>query len=107
MLLFFLIVGDFLAVIELATKIRKRFSDAPTKLQDISYEVKSLSILLSDIEVLSDTVVEKLDPSRAEELRTIVDGSKHVLQDLENLLTSMPISRIFLSAGALTNLLRI
>lgn len=100
-------VGDFLAVIELATKIRKRFSDAPTKLQDISYEVKSLSILLSDVEVHSDTVVEKLDSSRAEELKTIVDGSKHVLQDLENLLISMPIFRFILSEAVLTNVLRI
>lgn len=81
-------IGDFLAVIELATKIRKRFSDAPAKLQDISDEVKSLSILLSDIAVHADSVVEKPHLSKAEELETIVKGANHVLHDLDNLLTS-------------------
>ena len=81
-------VGDILAVTQLAIKIRKRFSDAPTKLQDISYEVKSLLVVLSDVEVHRDAVV-KLHPSKAGDLKTIVGGSKHVLQDLDSLLTSM------------------
>lgn len=95
-------IGDFLAVIELATKIRQRFSDAPTKLQDISYEVKSLSILLSDVAVHADTVVEKLHPSKGEELKTIVNGSNRILQDLDNLLTSTQMSRWIFSSEILT-----
>jgi hypothetical protein len=31
-------VGDFLAVFELANKIRKEFKDAPTQFKDISNE---------------------------------------------------------------------
>lgn len=82
-------VGDFLAVIELANKVRKRFVDAPTKLRDISYEVDSLSILLADVSVHADTVAGRLEPSKAEQLKNMVNVSNRVLQDLENLLISM------------------
>lgn len=100
-------VGDFLAVIELANKIRKRYADAPTKLRDISYEVESLSILLSDVSVRADTVTKELDPSKAEQLKKMVDASNRVLQDLGNLLTSMRISRCIRDVGLLTSVLRI
>lgn len=100
-------VGDILAVTELAIKIRKRFSDAPTKLQDISYEVKSLFVVLSDVEVHRHTVVEKLHPSKAEELKTIIEGSRSVLQDLDNLLASMQIPRDVVPTRLLTNAPRI
>lgn len=100
-------VGDFLAVIQLAIKIRKRFSDAPAKLQDISCEVKSLSILLSDVAVHADTVVERIDPLKADELKAMVDGPNRVLHDLDNLLTSMQISRCIPSPDLLTHIIRI
>lgn len=81
-------VGDFIAVIQVATKIRKRFSDAPTQFQAISDEVKSLSILLSDVAVYADTWEETLSLSQAKELESIVKGSRGVLEDLESLLAS-------------------
>lgn len=82
-------VGDFLAVIELANKIHKRFADAPTKVRDISYEVESLSTLLSDVSVHADTVAKKLDPLKAEQLKKMRNVSNRVLQDLDKLLISM------------------
>ncbi|KAL1882942.1 hypothetical protein Daus18300_000580 [Diaporthe australafricana] len=80
-------VGDFLAVIQLATKLRKNFSDAPEQFEVISDEVKSLAILLSDVAVYEESAVHKLDPSQAENLKTVVNGSTRVLQDLEELLS--------------------
>lgn len=100
-------VGDILAVTELAIKIRKRFADAPAKLQEISYEVKSLFVVLSDVEVYRHTVVDKLHPSKAEELKTIIEGSKLVLQDLDGLLTSMQIPRDVVFTRLLTESPRI
>lgn len=82
-------VGDFLAVIELANKIRKRVADAPTKLRDISDEVDSLTILLSDVSSHADTVAEKLDASKAEQLKKMRDSSNRVLEDLGKFLDSM------------------
>lgn len=78
-------IGDLLAVIEIATKIRKRFADAPGQFKAISNEVKSLSILMQDIEV--DITDRDLKPGQAERLQTIVDGSRAVLTDLNSLLS--------------------
>lgn len=100
-------VGDILAVTELAIKIRKRFADAPAKLQDISYEVKSLFVVLSDVEVYRHMVVEKLHPSKAEELKTIIEGSKFVLKELDSLITSMQVPRDIFPTSMLTESTRI
>ncbi|KAI9808039.1 MAG: hypothetical protein M1827_007545 [Pycnora praestabilis] len=43
-------VGDFIAVCELAKKVRKRFVDSPKQFRAISDEVKSLSNVLRDFE---------------------------------------------------------
>ena len=100
-------IGDFLAVIELANKIHKRFSDAPAKLQDISNEAKSISVVLSDVLEHVDTVVKGLDPSKAEELKSIIDDSSLVLKDLEDLLDSMQSLGHVLSRELLTRVSRI
>lgn len=81
-------IEDFLAFTELAIKIRKRFSDAPPKLQEISYEVKRLVIVLLDVEVLRATV-ESACPSEKEDLTKVVQGSCRVLQDLDTFRNSM------------------
>ncbi|KAJ5372867.1 hypothetical protein N7517_004873 [Penicillium concentricum] len=42
--------GDFLALLELANELRKRFQDAPTQYKDVSNDVKKLSNVLRVIE---------------------------------------------------------
>lgn len=81
-------VGDFLAVINLATQIRKQFSDAPKHFRDISDEVKSLSATLFDLAGDDDGFLHALEPIQADHLRTILEASHHVLKDLESLLAS-------------------
>lgn len=74
-------VGDLLAVVELATKIRKRFVDAPAHLKAVSDEVKSLSSLIQDVEV--DITNRDMTTDRLDRLDTIVSGAKSVLEDLD------------------------
>lgn len=64
-------VGDFHAIVELATKTRKTFVDAPAHFRAISNEVKSLSYLLRDVEA---DVTDALDIDGADKLENIVDG---------------------------------
>ncbi|PVH70411.1 hypothetical protein DL98DRAFT_597852 [Cadophora sp. DSE1049] len=45
-------VSDFITVIKLTNKIRKEFVDAPSQFKAISDEVRSLSIVLLDVEVV-------------------------------------------------------
>lgn len=81
-------VGDFLAVINLATQIRKQFSDAPKHFRDLSDEVRSLSVTLFDLAGEDDGVLRALGPNEAEHLTTILEASHNVLKDLEKLLES-------------------
>ncbi|KAK8057885.1 hypothetical protein PG996_011822 [Apiospora saccharicola] len=74
-------VGDFLAVIKLATTIRKTFATAPDHLKAVSDEVKSLSILLWDIEVEVDNLDVSTD--RSDKIHDILSGAQSVLKDLE------------------------
>ncbi|RSL54244.1 hypothetical protein CEP54_009975 [Fusarium duplospermum] len=64
-------VGDFIAVLELVNKVRKDFQSAPSQFEDISNEVRSLSIVLSDVDV---TVSElELDPYQQNDLQQYRD----------------------------------
>lgn len=81
-------VGDFLAVINLATQIRKQFSDAPKHFRDLSDDVRSLSVTLFDLVGEDDGVLHALGPNEAEHLRAILGASHHVLKDLEDILAS-------------------
>lgn len=85
-------VGDFLAVINLATQIRKQFSDAPKHFRDLSDDVRSLSVTLFDLAGEDDGFLHVLGPNETEHLRTILEASHHVLKDLEGLLTSKCLS---------------
>ncbi|KAB5570506.1 ankyrin repeat-containing domain protein [Coniochaeta sp. 2T2.1] len=74
-------IGDITTVVEFANKIRKQFVGAPSQLRKISDEVRGLSIVLQDAEVISaqcelgDKQLGKLDE---------ITGSCHkVLLDLE------------------------
>jgi hypothetical protein len=92
-------IGDFIAVIQLANKVRKEFSGAPVQFNAISHEcvpaylvvplkrltptsrVRSLSIVLQDIEVqLSSYEIDARQLTDLVQLRTT---SEDVLHDLE------------------------
>ncbi|KAI9668938.1 MAG: hypothetical protein M1829_005250 [Trizodia sp. TS-e1964] len=77
-------VGDFLAVINLTNKIRKEFMSAPSQFGNISDEVRSLSIIINDVDVvLSDC---ELSPKQQTELKEIASSCHKVLGDLEKTL---------------------
>ncbi|RSL80077.1 hypothetical protein CEP51_006860 [Fusarium floridanum] len=77
-------VGDFIAVLELVNKIRKDFQSAPSQFEDISNEVRSLSIVLSDVDV---TVSElELDPYQRNDLQHVISSCRDVLERLEDTL---------------------
>lgn len=71
-------VGDFLAVIQLATKIRKEFAGAPGQYKALSDEVRNLSVLIQDVE--AETTV--MDPVLATKAKEAMDSSNRVLDDL-------------------------
>ncbi|KAJ6201088.1 LOW QUALITY PROTEIN: hypothetical protein J3E72DRAFT_413051 [Bipolaris maydis] len=74
-------IGDFLAAIELANKIRKDFVGAPSQFKDISNVLRSLSIVLNDAEV---TVFEhELNPQEAADFRNVLDDCQRTLRKLE------------------------
>jgi len=77
-------VGDFLVVIALANKIRKEFAEAPSQFKDISDEVRSLSYVLQDIEVVLSGL--DLDSQQENEQREITNGCRNVLVRLEQTL---------------------
>ncbi|KAB8304031.1 hypothetical protein EYC80_005377 [Monilinia laxa] len=77
-------IGDILAVIELAQKIRKEFSDAPSQYRAISDDVRSLRIVLQDIE--DELSVPDLESKQKNQLKEIVDGCCNVLESLQQTL---------------------
>lgn len=88
-------IGDFITVIQLATKLRKDFSDAPKRFEGISDEVKSLSILLSDVAVHEESAANSLSSSETEDLKTLVKGSTNVLEDLNRLVSRTCLVKIY------------
>ncbi|KAJ5747465.1 uncharacterized protein N7511_009161 [Penicillium nucicola] len=78
-------VGDFLAVIKLASKVRKNLIDAPVQFQAISDEVRNLSILLQDVDI--DLSRTDLTSTQQTKLQGIVKSSHDVLIDLETIIS--------------------
>jgi hypothetical protein len=72
-------VGDFLAVIELANKLRKNFVEAPIQFKAISEDVRQLSIVLGDIEIQSSLYSE----DELARLKPVVQGCEALLRSLE------------------------
>ncbi|KAG0647605.1 Ankyrin repeat domain-containing [Hyphodiscus hymeniophilus] len=74
-------VGDFLAVLTLANKIRARFADAPEQLKAISDEIITLSDLLSDLEgsLSRQTLTNRQEKS----LISLLARCHEILTDLE------------------------
>ncbi|KAM7205912.1 Ankyrin repeat-containing domain protein [Rhypophila sp. PSN 637] len=54
-------VGDILAVLKLANKVRKDFLGAPKQAQEVCDEVRNLSIVLIDVDVTISGVLEDLE----------------------------------------------
>ncbi|KAF7885212.1 hypothetical protein EAF00_011030 [Botryotinia globosa] len=79
-------IGDILAVIELAKKTRKDFVDAPSQFKDISLEVRSLSIVLQDIE--DELSLPDLNAEQKSELKEIIFGCRDVLEKLQQTLST-------------------
>ncbi|KAJ4229089.1 hypothetical protein NW759_003815 [Fusarium solani] len=76
--------GDFIAVLQLVNKVRKDFQSAPSQFEDISNEVRSLSIVLSDVDVtVSET---ELDAYQRSDLQHLVSSCRDVLETLEDTL---------------------
>ncbi|KIW18445.1 hypothetical protein PV08_02733 [Exophiala spinifera] len=76
-------VGDFIAVINLAGEIRSRFVDAPHQFRDLSNEVKSLSYILHDIEILPQP---DLPGEEIAGFGEVIQSCKEVLKELEETL---------------------
>ncbi|MCJ1284853.1 hypothetical protein MMC26_004190 [Xylographa opegraphella] len=77
-------ISDFLAVIELAKRIRKDFADAPNEFKGALDVVRSLSIVLQDAEVAASGW--DLSPQQETDLQTISDGCQSILAELERTL---------------------
>ncbi|QSZ31284.1 hypothetical protein DSL72_000847 [Monilinia vaccinii-corymbosi] len=70
-------IGDIIAVIQLAQKIRNKFTGAPN-------HVRNLRIVLQDIE--EEPSVPDLDAIQNNKLKEIVNGCRNVLEDLQQML---------------------
>ncbi|PMD63451.1 uncharacterized protein K444DRAFT_556103, partial [Hyaloscypha bicolor E] len=76
-------VGDFVAVLQLANDVRKQFVDAPSQFKAISEEVKSLSIVLQDIDDILPA--RDLTSHQQTELGNIVKHCESVLEELNKI----------------------
>lgn len=72
-------VGDFIAVFQLVTKIRKDFAGGPGDYKALAEDVKTLSILVQDVEVEADT----MEPATAVKVRGAVAASGQILTELD------------------------
>ncbi|GKZ96017.1 hypothetical protein AnigIFM59636_010258 [Aspergillus niger] len=77
-------VGDFLATLQLADDLKKRFAQAPSGFKAISGDVKSLWALLHD---LNDIPNEGLSTTQKMELDIIVQRGREVLLEIEHKLS--------------------
>lgn len=71
-------VGDFLAVLTLASKIRKDFKGAPSQFKSISDDIRSLSIVIQDAHVNIDQMSDHQTANFAQILTTCKDLLKEV-----------------------------
>ncbi|KAJ6180200.1 hypothetical protein N7519_010661 [Penicillium mononematosum] len=73
-------VGDFLAVIKLSLEIRKAFVGAPAQFESISNEVRSLSLVLQDVD--TDISAKELSSEQQTELNELLAGCHEVLAEV-------------------------
>ncbi|KFX98618.1 hypothetical protein O988_04271, partial [Pseudogymnoascus sp. VKM F-3808] len=72
--------GDIIAVTNLANKIRQRFVDSPEQFKAIATEVRSLSIVLQDADVV---LAGELTSQQTTDLNGIVQGCHDLLEELQ------------------------
>ncbi|RAH64392.1 uncharacterized protein BO66DRAFT_242507 [Aspergillus aculeatinus CBS 121060] len=77
-------VGDFLATLQLADNLKKRFAQAPSGFKAISADVKSLWAVLHD---LDDIPKDGLSATQKAELDVIVQRGREVLMEIEGKLS--------------------
>ncbi|KAI9155586.1 putative ankyrin repeat protein [Paramyrothecium foliicola] len=78
-------IGDFITVIKLANDIRKEFVGAPSQFENISDEVKSLSIVLQDADILLSEC--DADEHQKRNIKEITSNCHKVLIDIEETLS--------------------
>ncbi|KAK7990380.1 hypothetical protein PG990_014660 [Apiospora arundinis] len=78
-------VGDFLAVIDLANKVRKDFVGAPKQFYNISTEIRNLEYAFRDIDVFISG--DDITDTKKQELGSIRDSCQDVLIDCQHLQT--------------------
>jgi hypothetical protein len=76
-------ISDFVVLGQLAWKAYRSCKDAPESFENISHEVLSLHVLLKEIE--ENLSAQTLTPTRQARLKTIGDGCRDVLEELQNL----------------------
>ncbi|MCJ1417968.1 hypothetical protein MMC32_004313, partial [Xylographa parallela] len=74
-------IGNFLAIIELARRVRRDFAGAPAQFRQIVGEVRSLVIILEDVEESLST--DTFGKSQEKNINDILEGCQHVLEDTE------------------------
>lgn len=79
-------VGDFLAVITLAKEVQEDFRNAPQAFAAISDEVKSLTVLLS--QVAKDFAGHEGELQDEAGLQTVLNGANATLHEVESFVDS-------------------
>ncbi|MCJ1357416.1 MAG: hypothetical protein MMC33_007412 [Icmadophila ericetorum] len=76
-------VGDIITVAQLARSIWKRAADAPDQFKIFRTEVAGLYLALGEVAKYASD----LDKKPAEDLSSLVEGRRDVLQELDTILT--------------------
>ena len=79
-------ISDFIAVLTLVNKIRKRFVDAPEQFRAISDEVKSLTSVLRNLEDSDAENDIELSERQRSDLQEHLKECKNVFEDLDSML---------------------
>ncbi|KUL92164.1 hypothetical protein ZTR_02447 [Talaromyces verruculosus] len=77
-------IGDFVSLLELTNRIRKRFIRAPVEFRQISEDIKKLGVVLQDIDDFESE--EGLNPQQKASIGQISQACHSVLTDLEQML---------------------
>lgn len=77
-------VGDFIAFLQLANKVRKEYVDAPEQAKDLSEKLRDITVLLTNI--MSDD--KNLTAEDKDQLQAVHDSSMDILGKMETMVKS-------------------
>ncbi|CAI7587706.1 unnamed protein product [Penicillium pancosmium] len=77
-------VGDFIAIINQASKLRKAFVGAPSQCKELSDELRSLQSVIHDVDV--DLSTTELNSHQRDDLTAITKCCRDTLTDIENVI---------------------